>query len=320
MVSLRAIRAANASLPDASPTAVFVGATSGIGLGTIEALLQLATRPRVIIIGRSQPKFSPTIFKLQDLNAKAEITFIEAQVSLLKEVDRVCTTIKSAHSSIDLLWLSQGGLADAKGARTPEGLSDDLAISFYSRMLFIERLMPLLNASNNGPRVLSMQSAGHEGTLHTSDLGLQSPNVADLGVFPTMKHRVTMMSLVMNEMAGQNPDISFIHTNPGMVSTQVHGRWIDGWTGVWAILGWFLMWTVVPLFHRLGYSPEEAGVIGFYELTEAKFAAESGTNFFRLSDKAEVLSTPTILRQYEADGWGGKIQEHILQVSERVLA
>ena len=317
MVSLKAIRGANLSLIPASPTAVFVGSTSGIGLGTIEALLQHTDAPSVIIVGRSGSKFSQILSRLQELNAKATLIFIEAQVSYLKEVDRVCSLIRAGHSTIDLLWLSQGALAQAAGTLSSEGLNDDLAISYYSRMLFMHRLLPLLNTSSD-PRIVSVLSAGQEGALNTSDLGLVESK--DFGMFPTMKHNVTLMSLAMRELALQNPKVSFIHTNPGMVSTAVHDRWLNSLTGPWAILGWLARWTFVPFFHWLGYTPEEAGQIGFYELTDASYAAKSWKNFFRLSEKGEVLPAHPTLKAYGEDGSERKVWEHTLQVNEKVLS
>ena len=318
MVSLKAVRAANGSRSSTSPTAVFAGSTSGIGLGTIEALLQHTTAPTITIIGRSRPKFSPTLSILQQLNPKATITFIEGQISSLKEVARICKLITTSHTSLDYLWLSQGGLANATGALSAEALNEDLAVNYYSRMLFMHRLLPLLNASSD-PRIVSVLSAGQEGILHTSDLGLQDPK-AGYGVFPTMKHNVTLMSLAMRELSVQNPTVSFIHCDPGMVSTAVHGRWIAGWTGPWAVVGWLMNWTLVPVSHWLGSTPEEAGQVGFYELTNLAFAAQSGTNFFRLSEKAEVLKVNARLKAYEDDGSGPKVCEHTLQVIEKVLS
>lgn len=320
MPSLKKIRAANAALPKTSPTAMFVGATSGIGLGTIEALLQHTSSPQIYIIGRSRSKFSPTLDSLQQRNPKATITFIEGQVSLLKEVDRVCALIASECLTVDLLWLSQGALANADGVLSPEGLNDDLAISFYSRLLFMKRLTPLLNASGKDARIVSVLSAGQEGNFITSDLGLKSRSARDFGVFPLMKHNVTMMSLAMHDLAKQNPSISFIHTNPGMVSTQVHDRWIDGWTGPWAVIGWIFRRTMVPLMHWMGNTPGEAGEIGFFELTDQSLGAQEGKNFWRVGENADEVKPSKLLQGYEDDGWGGKVVEHVVQVSETVLS
>ena len=183
-------------------------------------------------------------------------------------------------------------------------------------MLFMHRLLPLLNASSD-PRVVSVLSAGQEGILHISDLGLQ--NAESYGVFPTMKHNVTLMSLAMRELSLNNPKVSFLHTDPGMVSTAVHDKWLAGLTGPWALLGWLANWTLVPFVHWLGSTPEQAGQVGLYELTDPAYAARSGTNFFRLSERAEVLKDNARLQGYEDDGSGRKVWEHTLEGIEKVL-
>jgi hypothetical protein len=156
-------------------------------------------------------------------------------------------------------------------------------------MLFMHRLLPLLSTSSD-PRIVSVLSAGQEGILNISDLGLL--DAKDFGMFPMMKHNVTLMSLAMCELALQNLKVSFIHTNPGMVSTAVHDRWLNGLTGHWAALGW---------------------------LADARYAANRGTNFFLLDEKAEVLPTHATLKGYEEDGSGPKVSEHTLQVIKTSL-
>lgn len=282
----------------------------------MEALLRNADSPRLIIIGRSKSKFEPTLQRLHELNPRAEITFIEGQVSLLKEVDRICDIITSQISSLDYLWLSSGGLAQATHALNEEGVNVDLAVNYYSRLRFMERLLPLLRTSKD-PRVVSVLCASQEGTLNTSDLALEKPE--SHGIMSSNKQAVTLMSLAMRELSLQNPKVSFSHTNPGMVSTSVHDRWIASWTGIWAVIGKALLWTMIPFFHWLGYTPEQAGEIGYYELTNEKFAAEKGKNWFRVGESGEVLDTPKVLKNYEQDGTGGKVWKHTVQVFEKVL-
>ena len=175
MVAIGAIREANKNLSDRSFTAVFVGATSGIGLGAIKALLQNTEASKVFIVGRSQHKFESTLAHLRTLNPAANLVFIEAQVSALHEVHQACSLIKQQHpDAIDLLWLSQGGLSLAGYQLTPEGLNSDLAVKYYSRMLFMHELIPLLDKAAD-PRVVSVLSAASEGKVQTSDFGIEKP-------------------------------------------------------------------------------------------------------------------------------------------------
>jgi NAD(P)-dependent dehydrogenase (short-subunit alcohol dehydrogenase family) len=112
MVKLAAInkciaRADEASIPR---VAVFVGGTSGIGKLALGGLVRLGTNIRVYVVGRREtlPSFQPYIDELGATNSKAEIVWIEGQVTLLSEVKRVCEDIKKRESSIDLLFLTPG--------------------------------------------------------------------------------------------------------------------------------------------------------------------------------------------------------------------
>lgn len=89
-------------------TAVFVGATAGIGLGTLEAFTRNVPNPRAIVLGRSKTAFAPKLEQLQQLNPNLDLTFIETDVSLLKNVDKACEEIKATVSSINLLFASVG--------------------------------------------------------------------------------------------------------------------------------------------------------------------------------------------------------------------
>lgn len=112
MVAITEIRRSNATLKSRAPiVAVFIGATSGIGLSTLTQLAIHTTSPKVYIVGRSFSAFSPQLDNLKSLNPDATFEFIEAQVSLLEEIDKVCDEIRSKENKIDLLWLSMGALS-----------------------------------------------------------------------------------------------------------------------------------------------------------------------------------------------------------------
>lgn len=114
MVALTAIRETNISFSDSASNndivAVFVGATSGIGLATLKAFVAAAKSAEVYIIGRSLEKFSPQLKDLQQSNLSTNVNFIKAEISLIKEVDRVCQEILSKEEKVDILWLSSGVL------------------------------------------------------------------------------------------------------------------------------------------------------------------------------------------------------------------
>src|ERR1700761_6247339 len=105
MVATAEVRSANAALKTKHDTltAVFAGATNGIGLATLRAFAKHIPQPKAIIVGRSRSKFEPELQNLKSINPNGDFTFLEADVSLIKNIDAVCEQIKKTVSSIDLL-------------------------------------------------------------------------------------------------------------------------------------------------------------------------------------------------------------------------
>lgn len=112
MVALTTIIANNAQL-SSSPitlTAIFVGATSGIGKLTLTELSNVHIPIKAYVIGRasSYAAFKAHSDALCAANPATEVVWIEAEVSLLKEVKRVCSVIREREERVDLLFMSTG--------------------------------------------------------------------------------------------------------------------------------------------------------------------------------------------------------------------
>jgi NADP-dependent 3-hydroxy acid dehydrogenase YdfG len=87
---------------------VFAGATSGIGSSTLERMASMLPSATFYVIGRSASHFASQRAKLQTLNPTCEVIFLEAEISLLSEVDRVCKQITAAEKKVDYLYMSPG--------------------------------------------------------------------------------------------------------------------------------------------------------------------------------------------------------------------
>jgi len=126
MVQLEAVRTANAALVKARPlVGVFFGGTAGIGELTVRALATThgATGRglRVYIVGRNQKAADKIISECQQACPPGHFRFVQAtDLSLLKEVDRVCGEITQAEEAVganegpprvDFLVVSQGILS-----------------------------------------------------------------------------------------------------------------------------------------------------------------------------------------------------------------
>lgn len=88
--------------------ALFVGATSGIGLGVLKQFAQHAAEPRVYFVARNAATVAPIADELRELNPRGKYEIIEKNVSLIKDAAKVAEIVKSKESSLDLLFMSVG--------------------------------------------------------------------------------------------------------------------------------------------------------------------------------------------------------------------
>ncbi|KAJ5195590.1 uncharacterized protein N7498_009028 [Penicillium cinerascens] len=70
-----------------------VGGTSGIALSTALALARQTPSPKIYLIGRSQSAADVAIASMKTINSSAQPTFLQTDISLLKNVDSVCAEI-----------------------------------------------------------------------------------------------------------------------------------------------------------------------------------------------------------------------------------
>jgi NAD(P)-dependent dehydrogenase (short-subunit alcohol dehydrogenase family) len=112
MVNISTIRKSNAQIDSSSTprVAVFVGGTAGIGKLTLTEIVALGTSFKAYVIGRKGSKESFTLVRdeLQQANPNAKIIWIDGEVSLLSEVKRICSHIKTLEGSVDLLFMTAG--------------------------------------------------------------------------------------------------------------------------------------------------------------------------------------------------------------------
>ncbi|KAJ4263412.1 hypothetical protein NW762_006231 [Fusarium torreyae] len=271
MVSFSEIQASNALIDSAriaTPfVAVFVGGTSGIGKNTIKALVSTNASIKLYLIGRKTAEAPMTQFiqGLKEINSQAEIVWIEGEVSLLAETKRICEIIKTKESRIDLLFLSTGYAPFGMRVETTEGLEITTSLRYYTRVLFVLHLLPLLCESNG--RVVSVLAGGMEwATTDLDDIDLKKP-----GNFGTVKAHiqcVNMTTSTLEKLADENPNVTFIHSTPGWVNTGNVRRGLDSPN---SLKGWLVWLVLEPLVSLLSFSDQESGQRYLFQSTSAAF-------------------------------------------------
>jgi NAD(P)-dependent dehydrogenase (short-subunit alcohol dehydrogenase family) len=247
--------------------AVFVGGTSGIGKSTVRALVATGASVRIYLVGRKSSK-EPMHAFIQELhasNSKAELIWTEGEVALLAEVKRVCDAIKSKESRLDLLFLTAGYAPFGTRRETAEGLEIVQSLEYYSRMLFVLHLLPLLGEAE-APKVVSVLAGGLErATLDLDDLDLKKPG--NFGFMKAQMQYAAMNTTTLEKLANENPNVTFIHSWPGWVNTGNVRRGSDPNS----IMAWFIWLILEPLIGLFSLSDEASGQRHLFQSTSAAF-------------------------------------------------
>jgi NAD(P)-dependent dehydrogenase (short-subunit alcohol dehydrogenase family) len=106
------IRASNNLITEASvpKTAVFLGGTDGIGKATLRNLVSKGFPIKVYIVGRNETGHRAMLDDLRALNPKANLIYVEGQISMVADSQRMANSISAQEEKINLLFLSAGYL------------------------------------------------------------------------------------------------------------------------------------------------------------------------------------------------------------------
>lgn len=318
MVALDAVRAHNASLKSLAPglVAVFVGGTSGIGLYTARELARNTTSPHIYLVGRNATEASKITEELQTINSSSQVSFIQKDVSLLRNVDEACREIGAKEKQINLLFMTCGYFIFTGRDETSEGLDKKFALHYYTRMRFINQLQSLLTAaasSNSLSRVVSVLDP---------QVGLRlGPNFDDLSLKTTFSlkncatHASAMTNLLFGKFAKENTGTSYVHAYPSIVET---GAGRNAYAGL-AVLARPIMWAITK---ALEVKPEESGARHLYAATSDAFAprergSEQDKGSYLVSWNGDVFGDTGNAKKMRDEGKADVVQKHNEEVFEK---
>lgn len=149
--------------------------------------------------------------------------------------------------------------------------------------------MPQLTAASPRlARVVCVLGAGGEGRLILEDLSLKE----NYTMRNCANHAITMTSLAMDELAQAHPSVSFIHTYPGVVNTDLtRDMGTVAHAAAKVILSLSSPW-IVPF--------QESGERHLYLATNGKF----GPQRTQVSTRPHREKADTVVKAYLVDGCG----------------
>ncbi|KAK2601906.1 hypothetical protein QQS21_004497 [Conoideocrella luteorostrata] len=283
--------------------AVFMGATAGIGQSTLNQMITMLDDSTFYVLGRNP---TDIVSQLESLKLSAskrgnKIVFIESQVSCIAMIDAACDQILAAESRVHYLY-------------TDEGLETCFAVSYYSRLRMVFKLLPLLQHSER-PHVLSILNGTLEKAIYVEDLGLEK----NWGITAVVNHTTVCTSLAFNYLARHNKaSIIFLHATPGFVSTESPRKtrpsmdfgllWWAFLSAMQVISGWVI--------YYFGMDVRESGQRHSYHLTSNTFQPGS----WQVDRRSSVVAPNKVLKGYQEQGLAEKVWDHTLRIWDKALA
>jgi len=213
--ALAAVRARNAKAAFPGRVALVVGGTAGIGRAVAERLADADYA--VVVVGRDAARGAEVVASCAGRGSKrGGHSFIACDASRIASVRAVAAAVAAQHPTVDALVLTQGIASIAGRTETPEGLDVKLSLHFFSRVAFIQALLPALRAAP-APAVLSVLSAGVHAPYYGDDFELKGNYSLKHAADAAGSYNDAALDALSRE-AG-NEKVAFIHAAPGIVST-----------------------------------------------------------------------------------------------------
>jgi len=192
--------------------ALVTGGTDGIGKAVA---LQLAKNgAQVIIVGRNAQKGQKALADIHTQVTNPPVTYHQADLSLMHEVNKLAEWIKSTYPPIDLVVHSAGVMLPKK-TMTSEGLETVFAVQYFARYLLNTALIGHFAPD---ARVINISAGG------TIPLKLHVDNINSQkmyhGVY-TLMHESVANDVMTLRLIREYPHIRFYGYGPFYVKTNL---------------------------------------------------------------------------------------------------
>ena len=204
-----------------------------------------------------------------------------------------------------------------------------MSLCYYSRIRFINKLLPLLIDSQASASVISVYGAGLEGKLFTSDLSLR--DAKNYSFANARSHIVHFTTMAFEHIAKEHRGhVSLVHVFPGIVVTPGYSDEGHPW---WFKLAWRCVGPVVQRLQAI--SAEESGERVLYLATGKFGTAEQhaqrgklakgtddaqGSDAYAIGKDGESVALKTDYRKLRQQGFEQMVWEHTCKAFEEIEA
>ncbi|MFZ4622513.1 MAG: SDR family oxidoreductase, partial [Bacteroidota bacterium] len=198
------------------------------GIGKQTALSLSGKDSLVIIHGRSESKCRQTVDEILTLKPDAEVEFVTADLSLMKNVRSLADDLKRRYDHLDVL-LNNAGVFMNHHEMTTEGFEMTFAVNHLAPFHLTNELLPLLKATP-ASRIVTVSSIAHRnGRNVLADLNSKR-SFSGYSVYASSKLMNVLFTIELAErLNGTGITANCLH--PGVVGTKLLKTGFNGMNG-----------------------------------------------------------------------------------------
>lgn len=197
--------------------ALVTGATNGIGKAIAKGLAESGYY--FIVLARNKEKFNRLREELLTINRDVVLDFFEVDLSLVQNTKEVIRRIREKYETIDILMHS-AGLIPNKIEKTSEGIEQAFAVSYLTRFLITQELLPLV-LNSRAKLIFSVASPGHNGTIHFNDINFDHQKFKPIAVVKQFNKCNDVYASYLSKKYGDR-GLKVYCYDPGLVNTSIH--------------------------------------------------------------------------------------------------
>ena len=266
--------------------ALVTGGTDGVGKEVARGLARAGRR--VVLVGRDADKGARVEREIRETTGNADVQFQQADLSLVREANRLADEIAGRWPVLHYLVHSAG---DARGRRelTAEGVESNFAINYLSRFALTERLLPLLEAAGQpgkAARIMIVSGAAQNGTIHFDDVNLTANFTTLRAVWQFCQANDVFTVELARRLAETDgdPRVTITSLKLGVVKTNIR-REFPRW----------MQWLVPLVFDPLlGQAPQEAAESALRLLLAEDLEGATGVLFSKIKTLKQVIPTARV--------------------------
>src|SRR6266566_3606164 len=283
--------------------ALVTGGTDGVGKEVARGLARAGHR--VVLVGREADKGARVEREMRETTDNADVQFLQADLSLVREANRLADEIASRWPVLHYL-VHSAGVVRGRRELTAEGVESNFAINYLARFALTGRLLPLLEAASRlgeAARIVLVSGAAQNGAIHFDDVNLTANFTTLRAVWQFCQANDVFTVELARQLAVDNdPRVTITSLKLGVVKTNIRRefpRWMQ----------WLVPFVFDPL---LAQTPQEVAETALRLLLAEDLEGVTGALFSKIRKLKQVVPTARTRDPEEA--------RRLWELSERLTA